>query len=165
MSDCGPEFVVGSFLPKSFSLSILFSAFTTACVHGFFAFRISVFTNKVYISSILWLMTLVLLLGRIVMVVISLQATSFVTVLIRWEWLITFNWGLSAATDLRSPQRWGSCSARSGSMYARGIITVVFFGESLLMTVRTAALVDKLIVWTIETGILTGLVLCSECMF
>ncbi|KAF8202816.1 hypothetical protein K438DRAFT_1492080, partial [Mycena galopus ATCC 62051] len=133
ISDYGqPKLVVGSPLPQSLSVAVLFAGFSTAS-HGFFAFRIFAFPRKVYIASILWFMAVVLLLGRIILSVICLRVTSYAIILVRWEWLLTTIWALSAATD------WAITIA---------LVTMLLTQRPQART-KTVALLDKLILWTI----------------
>ncbi|KAJ6454212.1 hypothetical protein C8R45DRAFT_1082874 [Mycena sanguinolenta] len=80
-------------------------------------------------------------MGRITIIAISLHATSWVNFVAQSEWVVTINWSLSVACDVTIATTLVAvlCSQRS---HARS---------------KTAALVDKLILWTIETGMLTSM--------
>ncbi|KAJ7259153.1 hypothetical protein B0H12DRAFT_1109083 [Mycena haematopus] len=131
---------LGGAPPKSLSVSTFFSGLTAAGVQGFFSYRIYVFTKKLYIPCVLWFMTLLHLAGRMVLFATTLHTPSVGVYVEQWEWLITTNWSLSVATDV----------AISTTM------VIVLYQRRSSAHRKTAALVDKLIVWTIETGLLTS---------
>ncbi|KAJ7259154.1 hypothetical protein B0H12DRAFT_1232141 [Mycena haematopus] len=126
--------------PRSLSVSTLFSGFTAACVQGFFAFRIYTFTKKMYIPGLVWFLAFLHLLGRIVLFATTLHTPSLGTYVTQWEWLITTNWGISVANDV----------------VLTTTLVFVLHGHRSNAHRQTAALVDRLIVWTIETGMLTS---------
>ncbi|KAF7346750.1 hypothetical protein MSAN_01813400 [Mycena sanguinolenta] len=136
--------------PKSLSISTLFSGFTAACVHGFFAYRIYAFTKKIYIPALVWLIALVHLVGRLSLFATTLHASSVGSYLVQREWLVTTNWGLSVAADV---------------VIATTMVIVLRQQRSR----ARARVVDKLILWTIETGLLTsvasiGMLICFVLM-
>ncbi|KAJ7259157.1 hypothetical protein B0H12DRAFT_1109107 [Mycena haematopus] len=126
--------------PKSFCAQTLFAALTAVCVQGLFAFRIYVFTKKLRIPCFLWAMTFFHLVGKVVLFATTLHTPSVEVYVKQWEWLVTTNWGLSAATDV------AICIA---------MVNVLYHRRSSAHR-KTAALVDKIILWTIETGMLTS---------
>ncbi|KAF7346760.1 hypothetical protein MSAN_01814500 [Mycena sanguinolenta] len=131
---------LGAQPPKSLSVSTLFSGLTAAAVQGFYSYRIYLFTKKLFVPCILWFMALLHFAGRVLLFATTLHTPSILVYIQQWEWLITTNWGLSVATDV----------AISVTM-----VTVLYRRRSNAHR-KTAALVDKLIVWTIETGLLTS---------
>ncbi|KAF8217504.1 hypothetical protein K438DRAFT_1556587, partial [Mycena galopus ATCC 62051] len=133
-----PELILGS-PPKSLSASVLFSGFTTACVHSFFSFRIYTFTKKLYIPCFIWCISFLHLTGRIVIFITSLQAPSFLAYVAEWDWLLTTNWALSVASDV---------------VIATTLVVVLYKQRSHAYE-KTVALLDRLIVWTI--GLSRGL--------
>ncbi|KAJ7789765.1 hypothetical protein B0H14DRAFT_2535919 [Mycena olivaceomarginata] len=135
-----PELILGT-PPKSLSTSVIFSGFTTACVHSFFAFRIYTFTQKLYIPCFIWCIAFLHLVGRIVIFITALQATSFPVYVAEWDWLLTTNWALSVASDV---------------VIATTLVVVLYRRRSYAHE-KTVAVLDRLIVWTIETGMLTGI--------
>ncbi|KAJ6471952.1 hypothetical protein C8R45DRAFT_415202 [Mycena sanguinolenta] len=136
-----PERITGSPVPKSLSVGILFSGVVAACVHGFFAFRIYAFQKKLYLPAIFWFTAFILLSGRIVAFATSLRSTSVAGFFAEWEWLLVTNWSISVASDF---------------MLAATLV-IILLGQRSRAHKRTAAIVDKLIAWTIETGMLTSL--------
>ncbi|KAJ6471947.1 hypothetical protein C8R45DRAFT_1013639 [Mycena sanguinolenta] len=126
--------------PKSLCVSVIFSGFLTACVHSFFSYRIYTFTKKVYIPAVIWLVAFLHLTGRIVIFVTAVEATSFPVYVAQWDWLLTTNWALSVANDV---------------LIATTMVTVLYRRRAHAYQ-KTVATLDKLIIWTIETGMLTG---------
>ncbi|KAJ6454214.1 hypothetical protein C8R45DRAFT_628757 [Mycena sanguinolenta] len=126
--------------PLSLCLHTFFSVLTAACVQAFFAFRIYVFTKKLHIPLLIWLMAFLPLLGGIVLFALTLTVTSLSNYVANWEWLVTTNWSLSVATDV----------------VITTTLVVVLRRRRSRAHEKTAVVVDKLIVWTIETGLLTS---------
>ncbi|KAF7350660.1 hypothetical protein MSAN_01626500 [Mycena sanguinolenta] len=106
----------------------------------FFAFRIYVFTKKVYIPLFIWFMAFLPLLGGIILFALTLRVTSVRIYVANWEWLVVTNWSLSVATDL---------------MITTTLVVVLRRQRSRAHN-KTVVVVDKLILWTIETGLLTS---------
>ncbi|KAJ7867141.1 hypothetical protein B0H13DRAFT_2352022 [Mycena leptocephala] len=75
---------------------------------------------------------------------ILVECLGFTTLLditnAKLQWLLTVTWSISAANDLT----------------VTAALVVLLFRQSRNVHKRTAALVDKLILWTIETGMLTS---------
>ncbi|KAF7360807.1 hypothetical protein MVEN_00812700 [Mycena venus] len=134
-----PDRVVGS-SSKSLPTASFFAGIVAVCVHGFFSFRIYVFTKKMYITGVIWVMAFLHLLGRIALFVTSLRAHSLEEFIQQWQWLLTTNWTISVATDFAITTT----------------LVVVLHGRRSQAHKKTAALMDKLIAWTIETGMLTS---------
>ncbi|KAF7353298.1 hypothetical protein MSAN_01517800 [Mycena sanguinolenta] len=126
--------------PKSLSASTFFSGLTPACVQSFFAFRIYAFTKKAYIPSLIWFMAFLHLLGRVVLFGGTLHASSIAVSAKQWEWLITTIWCLSVVADV----------------VITTTMVVVLRAQRSYALRSTAAVMDKLIVWTIETGMITS---------
>ncbi|KAF7338805.1 hypothetical protein MSAN_02203100 [Mycena sanguinolenta] len=126
--------------PKSFQTSVLFSGVVGACVQGFFGFRIYTLSKKIYIPILIWIMSFLRLLGCLVIFIAGLKMTSSAGFNAQWEWLASSIWSVSTANDLTIT------------------VTVVFllYQQRNQVLKRTAALVDKIILWTLETGFLTS---------
>ncbi|KAJ7260516.1 hypothetical protein B0H12DRAFT_1107675 [Mycena haematopus] len=140
ISDYGhPEALFGA-PPKSLSMSTFFSGLTPACVQCFFSYRIYAFTKKVYIPGLIWFMAFLHLLGRMVLFGVTLNSSSVAISAKQWEWLITTIWSLSVVVDV----------------LITTTMVVVLRAQRSHVHRKTAALVDKLIVWTIETGMITS---------
>ncbi|KAJ6447767.1 hypothetical protein C8R45DRAFT_1047372 [Mycena sanguinolenta] len=126
--------------PRSLSASTLFTGLTAASVQAFFAFRIYAFTKKIYIPALVWFMAFLHLVGRVILFSTTLHTSSLSTYVTRWEWLIATNWSISVASDV---------------VITTTLVFVLHSRRSQAQR-RTAALVDRIIVWTIETGMLTS---------
>ncbi|KAF8212837.1 hypothetical protein K438DRAFT_1957427 [Mycena galopus ATCC 62051] len=127
--------------PRSLCASTLFSGLTAASVQAFFSYRIYSFNKKVYIPSVIWFMAFLHLSGRIVIFITSLRTPSLNVYVTQWEWLITTNWIISVVSDV---------------VITTTLVVILHRQRSDIMRRKTAALVDKLILWTIETGMLTS---------
>ncbi|KAJ7916165.1 hypothetical protein B0H13DRAFT_1871419 [Mycena leptocephala] len=126
--------------PKSLSTSILFSGIIAASVQGFFSFRIYTLSKKLYITLIIWTMSFLRLLGTVVAFVVALRMIILARFEAQWGWLLTVTWSVSTANDLAITVT----------------LVVLLRSQRTSMYKRTTALVDKLITWTIETGLLTS---------
>ncbi|KAJ7848918.1 hypothetical protein B0H13DRAFT_2089636 [Mycena leptocephala] len=126
---------------KSLAMSALFDGLIAACVHGFFAFRIYKFTKKLYIPGLIWFMAFLNLLGLIGIFVASMRATSWGIYLAQFEWLPTTTWSISVACDVT---------------ITATLVVVLRSRRSCAHSKTVVALVDKIIIWTIETGMLTS---------
>ncbi|KAJ7306809.1 hypothetical protein DFH08DRAFT_901788 [Mycena albidolilacea] len=164
-----PDRIFGGPSP-SIGTAILFCAIISTCgtqiayvlylapllmrsVQAFFGFRIYAFSRKLYIPILIWIMTFLRLLAGFGGLISGLRMASLVALHKQRLWLSEVAWSISAATDLTIAA------------------TLVFYlhqqrkksgqedPELLLIprSPRTAVLVDKLILWTIETGVLTSL--------
>ncbi|KAJ7857271.1 hypothetical protein B0H14DRAFT_3639503 [Mycena olivaceomarginata] len=99
------------------------------------------FTKKLYIPMISWCMLFVRLLGTTAVFVTVLQMTSLFAYQERWGWLLTTVWCISAANDL--------------TITAALVANLISHRSHIHK--RTVVLVDKLVMWTIETGMLTSI--------
>ncbi|KAF7348633.1 hypothetical protein MVEN_01381300 [Mycena venus] len=141
ISDYGhPERLI-TVTPKSFDMSLLSAGSMVACVQGFFAFRIYRFSRKIIIPIIILIMTFLRLVGTIVLFATAWKMRSMDGYIAQWRWLATCIWSVTAAIDLTITT------------------TLVFLLHRERDNVhrRTAATVDKLILWTLETGFLTSM--------
>ncbi|KAJ7886322.1 hypothetical protein B0H13DRAFT_2666696 [Mycena leptocephala] len=140
ISDYGhPERIFGP-APKSFDTATLLSGVVAACVQGFFAFRIYTLSKRPSIPILCWIMSFLDLLGNFVIFVTLLPMTSVAGYEVQWEWLLTAVWSVSAANDLT----------------ITATLVFILYSRRTHAQQSTVALVDKLIVWTIETGMLTS---------
>ncbi|KAJ7867162.1 hypothetical protein B0H13DRAFT_2065674 [Mycena leptocephala] len=134
-----PERLVGP-LPTSFDTTVLLSGVIAVCVQGFFSFRIYAFSGKLYVYILIWVMIFLRLLGSIIMFVATLLMLSLPHYEMQWGWLLTAVWSVSTANDL----------------IIAATLVVLLRNRRTDVHRRTAALVEKLILWSIETGILTS---------
>ncbi|KAJ6564568.1 hypothetical protein B0H19DRAFT_80456 [Mycena capillaripes] len=133
-----PERLAGN-APLSLATAVFLASVITACVQGFFSFRIYAFSKKILISMVIWVLVSLRLLGGTVSFVTGLMISPA-----RWEahwgWLATSVLSVSVAADLT----------------ITGTLVFLLYGQRISDHKRTVALVDKLIAWTIETGMLTS---------
>ncbi|KAJ7886343.1 hypothetical protein B0H13DRAFT_898990 [Mycena leptocephala] len=140
ISDYGHPERIGGPAPKSFDVAILFSGAIAAS--GFFSFRIYAFSRKLWIPTVIWGMSFLRLLGSLVVCITTLRMSSLARFVAQWEWFITTVWSISAANDL--------------AITATLVVLLRHRRSTVIDLKRTAALVDKLILWTVETGLLTS---------
>ncbi|KAJ7027971.1 hypothetical protein C8F04DRAFT_1291942 [Mycena alexandri] len=119
-------------LPKSLDTAILIGGIPIICVQGFFSFRIYAFSKRFFVPIFIWVVTSMRCISGTALMVTSLRMKSIVEFEMQWGWLFTAFWGFSVASDRPSGQK------------------------------RTVALIDKLILWTLETGMLTSVTIILE---
>ncbi|KAJ6571656.1 hypothetical protein B0H19DRAFT_1372661 [Mycena capillaripes] len=140
ISDYGhPERIAGAF-PKSLLVATFLTGVLAVCVHGFFSIRIYRFTKHVYIPCLIWVMTFLQMLGRTVLFGTAVRMASIISYQLKWAWLSTSVWIVSAATDL----------------VITTTLVAVLIRRRAYAQKRTAAVVDRVILWSLETGMLTS---------
>ncbi|KAJ7052242.1 hypothetical protein C8F01DRAFT_625760 [Mycena amicta] len=127
--------------PHSFLAFTFLAGIITACVQVFFSYRIYVLSRSIIIPCLAYTLSFGRFIISMVVFSITLSTPSIGEFITRWNKLSVTIWSLSAAEDI--------------------IITVTLV--SLLRMQRgrmhhdhTTALLDKIIMWTIETGVLTS---------
>ncbi|KAF8195305.1 hypothetical protein K438DRAFT_1968616 [Mycena galopus ATCC 62051] len=126
--------------PKALALSALFAGLVEACVQGFFAYRIYTLSRSIYIPLLICLLASLQLAGSITITITGCQTPSLLSFLAQWGWLLTTDWSISAGNDV---------------LVTVSLLTILIRHRSNALT-RTAKLVDKLILWAVETGMLTS---------
>ncbi|KAJ6572237.1 hypothetical protein B0H19DRAFT_1256134 [Mycena capillaripes] len=139
LSYTNPERIFGV-VPKSLDAAIFFYGVISACVQGFFTFRIYAFSKPLYIPILCLTMALFPLLGNTVIFVGALKITSSARAELQRGWFFTSTWCIAAANDL----------------IITATLVILLLRQRPNAHRRTEALMDKLIVWTIETGMLTS---------
>ncbi|KAJ7867154.1 hypothetical protein B0H13DRAFT_2670542 [Mycena leptocephala] len=134
-----PERLAGP-TPVSLETSALLAGVIVVCVQGFFSFRIYAFSKKISLSILIWVMVFLRLLGSIIIFVTALRMPSLPHYEVQWGWLLAAVWSVSTANDL----------------LIAATLVVLLRNQRTDVHRRTAALVEKLILWSIETGILTS---------
>ncbi|KAJ6606145.1 hypothetical protein DFH09DRAFT_3018 [Mycena vulgaris] len=129
-------------MPQTFMVAVLFSALIAAFVQGFFAFRIYRLSRLLYIPCLSWTLSLVRLICSLVVFATGLYMTTLQEFEAQSRHLLVTVWSVSALNDLLIAG------------------TLVHWLHRLRGNpeTRTAAMVDKLIAWTIETGVVTSAV-------
>ncbi|KAJ7067691.1 hypothetical protein B0H15DRAFT_958216 [Mycena belliarum] len=130
----------------SLSLTPLFETIITALVQGFFAYRIYLLSGRLSLSLICWMLCLLRLIGGI-----AVAVESFLDVPIQpnyfhlqdtYGWVITSALSVGAVSDL--------LIAAALCFYIRQFYTPYNLPKS-------EELITRLIVWTIETGLITSI--------
>ncbi|KAJ7906303.1 hypothetical protein B0H13DRAFT_2021078 [Mycena leptocephala] len=139
VSDYGhPERLV--LIPRSLATAVLFSGLVGACVQSFFASRIYRVSKSLYIPCLSWILSFSGVLGSIAVFVYGLRIKTIPEFEARCSWLVNSLWSITSANDL--------------------IITVTLVywlhQQRSAAVKRTLAIVDKLIAWTMETGVITS---------
>ncbi|KAF7342420.1 hypothetical protein MVEN_01831000 [Mycena venus] len=127
-------------LPISLDVAIFFSALIEQSVLGFFSFRIYTLSKKLYVPILIVLVTSVRLLGSMVTFVVTLRLPSLQSYTAHWGWLSIAQW----------------CAGVFNDVLTTAALVVLLYNQRTSAQRRTVALVDKIIVWTIETGMLTS---------
>ncbi|KAF7351214.1 hypothetical protein MSAN_01552500 [Mycena sanguinolenta] len=136
VSDYGhPERLI--LIPRSLAIAVLFSGSVGTGVQAFFAARIYRISESLYIPCLSWMLSFSRLLGSIAVCFYGLRLKTIPDFDARFAWLLNSLWSVASANDVLIAATlvyW--LSKRRGE------------GDQ-----RTVALVDKLIAWTMETGV------------
>ncbi|KAF8194376.1 hypothetical protein K438DRAFT_1827871 [Mycena galopus ATCC 62051] len=138
-ADLGPERVFGA-VPRSFPAAILVSGIIGGSVQGFFAFRVYKLSQKLFVPIICWVMSALRAVMAALISITLLQETSLAKYEVQWKWAMTTLWSVSTVNDLT---------------ITMALVTILAGKRNTFK--KTAALVDKLILYTIETGMLTSM--------
>ncbi|KAJ7508905.1 hypothetical protein B0H11DRAFT_2270481 [Mycena galericulata] len=134
-----PELIFGH-SNTSLAVAVVFSGLIGASVQGFFSFRIYSLSRKVYIPLFIWIMSFWRLLSGILVLTGTLQSSNVEGAEGQWGWANLASWSVSAANDLP----------------INVALVTILIRQRTYAQKRTVVLVDKLITWTIETGMLTS---------
>ncbi|KAJ7144996.1 hypothetical protein C8R43DRAFT_561970 [Mycena crocata] len=141
ISDYGhPERLVR--LPQSFVVAVVFSGTIAAVVQGFFALRIYRLSKRLYIPCLSWALSLARLMGSLLAFVYAIHMTTVMNFEAKARSTIAAMWTISAANDFLIA------------------ITLVYWLYQHRANAQTKilAIIDRLIAWTIETGVITSAV-------
>ncbi|KAJ7439376.1 hypothetical protein FB451DRAFT_1570000 [Mycena latifolia] len=126
-------------VPKSLATAVMFSGIIGAAVQVFFAFRIYGVSKSLWIPCLSWTLSFLRLLGSIAVWVYGLRTKTIPEFEVRWAWLLNSLWSVASGNDVLIAATLVYCLSQQRTMADN----------------RTVALVDKLIAWTIETGVVT----------
>ncbi|KAJ6593092.1 hypothetical protein B0H19DRAFT_1224729 [Mycena capillaripes] len=141
VSDYGhPELFLRA--PESMAVALLFSGAIVACVQGFFAFRIHRFSHSLFIPGLCGILAFLRLLGCVLLFVFAIRMESTIGWEMQWTWLLNSVWAISSSNDI---------------ILAVALTLTLYRQRSQSQNKRTVAVVDKIIKWTLETGVLTSL--------
>ncbi|KAF7334664.1 hypothetical protein MVEN_02296900 [Mycena venus] len=133
-------------LPKSFLASTFIGSLVSFVVQTFFAYRIYALSRSLLIPCVWWIPCIcwVLSLFRFVppnVILFAYGQQLAPQFLKRWGPLFDAIWSASAANDL----------------LIAGTLVVLLYNQRNTGLKHTVAMVDKLIAWTIETGVVTSI--------
>ncbi|KAJ7272967.1 hypothetical protein C8J57DRAFT_263377 [Mycena rebaudengoi] len=126
-------------VPQSLVAAFIFSGLIGSSVQSFFALRIYRLSKSPYIPCLCWALSFLRLLGSLIGAVFAFSMQSVASYQAHFRWLLATVWIASVVSDLTIA------------------LTLVYFLYRARDNVqeRTVALLDKLIAWNIETGLLT----------
>ncbi|KIM82189.1 hypothetical protein PILCRDRAFT_820556 [Piloderma croceum F 1598] len=127
-------------VPKSLDVGILFSAFIGPIVQAWFANRVRKLSGKLYVPIICWFLSFLRLAATIAAGVEALLATSVITYVAQFRWLLTFILAVGAAVDV--------IIAAALCFHLKQHRATSFQ--------RTIKLINQTMIWTIETGLVTS---------
>ncbi|KAJ7700769.1 hypothetical protein B0H17DRAFT_211503 [Mycena rosella] len=142
-------------LPKSLAVAAFFGGIAAACgtsppiptelaisspVQVFFAWRIYSLSKRLLITCLCWTLSALRAVCSFAILVTGTQNVAFAAFVIRWRLYFDAIWAIGSANDLTIA------------------VALVYwlYRHRPDMQLRAGALVDKLITWTIETGVVTG---------
>ncbi|KAF7371134.1 hypothetical protein MSAN_00748700 [Mycena sanguinolenta] len=139
VSDIGhPERITD--IPESLGVSTLLNAVIAMCVQGFFSYRIYRLWKRLAIPLLSWALSFLFLGATAAVFVIGFQTSvTFQLFKVQWGWLLDSMWAVAAANDL---------------IIAMALVFWLVRGRE--DTCQMTAVVDKVIGWTIETGLITS---------
>ncbi|KAJ7506580.1 hypothetical protein B0H11DRAFT_2219277 [Mycena galericulata] len=132
------------FLHKPLVVSILFNGLVGACVQGFFSFRIYSLSKSLYIPIFTGILSVSRVLFCVLAVVYGTRPNLTLQGFFQAQanWMPYTLWIVSTVTDL--------------IIAAAMVHWLLRQRHSLKNHARTVAIVDKIIIWTIQTGVLTS---------
>ncbi|KAG7095597.1 hypothetical protein E1B28_006327 [Marasmius oreades] len=128
--------------PKTLSTAILFSALSTPLIQSFLAYRIKGVGRTWTITIICWLLSVVRSIMAIISFAAGINMVSLQIYLKNWEWSILATTVIGAANDL---------------LIAVSLIWVLLRQRDMTTSKSTLTIIDTLIRWTLQTGLLTSM--------
>ncbi|KAF7289730.1 hypothetical protein MIND_01346600 [Mycena indigotica] len=146
-----PRSLLGK-MPATLAFSVTLGSIITALVQGFFCFRIWTLAPNCFfklVSIVVWISAFAYLIGSFADTALSIQAENIPAFIAQYNWLLLAPTVLNLFND---------------NVITMSLVTI------LLMTRRqgfgrTTVLVDKLIKWTLETGMVTSIFSCLNLAF
>jgi len=127
--------------PQSLNVAILFSGFVGPIEQGWFALRIYKFSNKMLLPLFCLFLAVVRFIGSITLSVIAFHRLPLMEYTLHWTWLLTSILVIGAATDvILATSLCYHLSKWRGAGFE-----------------RTTRLIGRLMIWSIETGLLTSI--------
>ncbi|KAF7289025.1 hypothetical protein HMN09_01350400 [Mycena chlorophos] len=127
-------------IPPSLGASTVFNAIIALGVQGFFSFRIYRLSKSLVVPFISWTLSFLFLVASVAVFALAtiLNLTKFEE---EYGWLLDTTWSIAAANDL---------------LIAVTLVVQFYWWRQRDSEKTTTVLVDKLITWTIETGLVTS---------
>ncbi|KAJ7032723.1 hypothetical protein C8F04DRAFT_644527 [Mycena alexandri] len=126
--------------PSSLEAAVFFCGIIAASVQSFFSHRIYSLSKTLYIPLLTWILSFLRLLASTTAFVSGLLMVNFVSYEAQWGWLGISLWSVSTANDF----------------IIAGTLVFFLIRQRRNAQKTTAAVVDRLIAWTIETGMATS---------
>ncbi|CAA7270139.1 unnamed protein product [Cyclocybe aegerita] len=127
--------------PSTLFLAIIFSGVIGPLVQAFFAERVRVVSGQLIIPIICWTLSAVRLAMSLVAASEAFQMTTLAQYQKEWKWLLTTVLAIGAAVDI---------------IVAAALCYHLRIQRSNSHE-KTAMMIDKIIAWTIQTGLMTSL--------
>ncbi|KAJ3752857.1 hypothetical protein EV360DRAFT_88337 [Lentinula raphanica] len=130
-------------LPNSIDVTLLFEGLITIVVQGFFITRMQRLA-KIHrlVIHFLWICAILRFAASVALTVFGIQTPSATTYVADWSWLLTTLFSLGAFVDL------GVALALCSYLYSQRATSIA----------KTGILLDRLIAFTLTTGLLTSIV-------
>ncbi|KAJ7119042.1 hypothetical protein C8R44DRAFT_673363 [Mycena epipterygia] len=129
------------FMPTALAVALLLSGIIGACVQGFFSLRIYRLSKSLYIPSFTWSMSFLWLVFTILGSIYASHPDLLITAFeVQRAWIFYIIWITSTVNDL----------------IIAAALVYWLYRQRMNAHTRTLALVDTLIKWTIETGVITS---------
>ncbi|TFK98709.1 hypothetical protein BDV98DRAFT_202807 [Pterulicium gracile] len=126
--------------PLSLSISILFSGFIGPMTQAFFANRIRLISHQLIVPVICWVLSFLRFVGSVLAASQAVQMSNIEVYQREWKWLLTTILAVGAAVDIII-----ACTLSYFLMRQRAVAYK-----------STTKVIDKLIAWSIETGLITS---------
>ncbi|KAJ3773283.1 hypothetical protein FB446DRAFT_733645 [Lentinula raphanica] len=130
-------------LPNSIDVTLLFEGLITIVVQGFFITRVQRLA-KIHrlVIHFLWICAILRFAASVALTVFGIQTPSATAYVADWSWLLTTLFSLGAFVDL------GVALALCSYLYSQRATSIA----------KTGILLDRLIAFTLTTGLLTSIV-------
>jgi len=127
--------------PNSFCAAILFSEAIASVVEAFFAHRVRVLSGHTWMAVVLWSGSFLRFTFSTILAVAAFMVTNYPEFEAKWIWLLATTVLLGAFIDV-----------------SVAVLLCYYFAKHRRhSTHRTVKLLDKMIMWTIETGLITSI--------
>ncbi|KAJ7717881.1 hypothetical protein B0H16DRAFT_1610182 [Mycena metata] len=128
-------------LPLTFDTAVLFASIITTVVQGFFAYRIYILgKRRITVPAIVWAISTFRLIACLGIFGAGVRMKSLVTFEAQFGWLMITVWAIGAANDIG---------------ITASLVYLLYTQRNEIHS-KTVPLIDKLIVWAIETGMMTS---------